>query len=75
MRLKQDVEIVIVDVDFGVGVIRRRANRNPLPTEWVDFLGVNPVSMLDFEQIRDHRNKLFRMISFDDMDMWLREEM
>ena len=38
LRLSPMLEIVIVDADFGIGVVRRRRNENLLPDWWTQFL-------------------------------------
>lgn len=70
-RLKSDIEIVIVDVDTGVGVIRRRPNEHPLSDYWREFLGVNPLSMLKFSDFAKHKSDLFRLISIGELENWL----
>lgn len=71
MRLRQDIEIVVVDIDMGVGVIRKRANPKPLPIEWQNYLGINPISMLTYDHISNYRDTLLRLISVSDLKKWL----
>ena len=74
MRLVKDLEIVIVDIDHGVGVIRRRQNNHPLPDDLIDLLGVSPISMLDNHIFRKRKHEMFRFMSIDQMLLWLDEE-
>ena len=74
LRLKADIEIVVVDVDFGVAAIRKRPNRHPLPQEWVEFLGVNPLSMLNYRHLELYRQVLLRLVSLDELEAWLIED-
>ena len=74
MRLVQDLEIVIVDIDQGVGVIRRRPNRHPLAQDLIEFLGVSPISMLDNDIFRSRKDQIFRLLTIDQFVEWLDEE-
>ena len=74
LRLRPDIEIVVVDVDYGVGVIRRRPNRHPLPAEWIKYLDVNPISMLSYDLYEKHKHVFHRMMTMADMRAWLKEE-
>lgn len=71
LRLRQDIEIVVVDIEYGVGVIRRRQNRHPLPIEWIRRLDVNPISMLTFEMFEQHKHTLHRFMTLADVRNWL----
>ncbi len=74
LRMAKDVEIVVVDVDYGVGVLRPRLNTHPLTSEWQRFLGVNPVSMLQYKHHVQHRRELHRLMSLRQLEAWLDEE-
>lgn len=74
LRLRRDLEIVVVDIDYGVGVIRRRVNRHPLPEEWIEYLDVNPISMLTYDVYEKNRHTLQRMMTMADFRKWLSEE-
>jgi SAM-dependent methyltransferase len=36
-----DIDIMVVDVDHGVGVVRRRPNTHPFSQEWTEILSMN----------------------------------
>jgi hypothetical protein len=72
--MKMDAEIVIIDIDYGVGVLRLRENKHPLSEDWRDFLGVNPISMLEFRHISQNREDLHRLVSLSEFRSWLDEE-
>ena len=74
LRLRHDIEIVMADVDYGVGVIRRRPNRHPLPAEWIEHLDVNPISMLSYDMYEKHKYTLQRFMTLNDVREWLAEE-
>lgn len=74
IRLLSDVEIVVVDIDHGVGVIRRRANKHPLSDEWKQLLSVAPIAVLTTAHLVNHRNELLRMMSMKQFELWLEEE-
>ena len=75
MRLRSDVEIVVVDVDHGVGVIRKRTNRHQLPKYWQDYLNFGAISMLTYEDLEDNRETLLRLISMKELREWFDEEL
>ncbi len=74
MRLRPDIEMVVVDIDYGVGIIRRRENQHPLPVEVARHLGGNPLVTLDYEYFDEHRRTLLRLMSIQDAKNWLAEE-
>ena len=75
MRLRPDVEVVLFDFDHGVAVVRKRENKHPLPREWVDFLSVSPISMLDYDRhYRSSAPLLHRYVTFEMATEWLDEE-
>jgi hypothetical protein len=39
LRVINELEIVVVDIDHGVGVIRKRPNTHRLPSEWETSIG------------------------------------
>jgi hypothetical protein len=59
---------------LGVGVVRRRPNKHPLDQHWIDFLGTNPISMLESEDIRTFRHDFLRLVTIDQFMAWLDEE-
>ncbi len=66
---------MVVDIDYGVGVVKKRPNTHPLSTEWLDILSVNPISMLDYERNEFARRKreLLRLMTVKDMKIWANE--
>ena len=44
LRLHHDIEIIVGDFDHGVGIIRKRENKNRLPIEWETRLTRSPFS-------------------------------
>ena len=71
VRLMAEVEVVVLNFDHGVGVLRRRKNKHPLPPEWVAWLSVSPISMLKYADLVDHRDALLRLIGFRELEAWL----
>ena len=74
MRLDLSVEVVVWDSDEGVAVLRRRENKHPLPAQWLNFLSVNPISMLEYSHLAEHRETLMRLMTMEDIKSWLDEE-
>jgi hypothetical protein len=74
LRLLGYIDLVVVDVDHGVGVLRRRPNRNPLTAEWIQLLGPDPISALTTDHLRNHRRELLPLVSMNGLQRWLDEE-
>ena len=74
LRLLPNIESIVVDVDHGVGVLRKRENKHPLSQDWIDFLSVSPLSMLNYELFREKKLELLRFMTVKDMEKWLDEE-
>lgn len=80
MRLASDYEIVIVDIDLGCGVIRKKPNTHPLPAEWHQLFlqmgtlpngtlpGPHSLSYQDFDR---HRDDFYRLVTLLQMRVWL----
>jgi hypothetical protein len=80
MRLVSDYEIIVVDIDHGCGVIRKRPNVHLLPENWHQALlqlGTLPgqtlpgAHSLSYEDFDIHREILFRLMSLVEMREWL----
>jgi hypothetical protein len=69
-----DVDMVVVDVDHGVGVLRRGENRHPLSSQWQELLGASPLSMLQWEHLKNHRDELLTLVTVDEFVDWLEEQ-
>jgi predicted O-methyltransferase YrrM len=46
-----DLDIVVIDVDHGVGVIRRRPSSNPYSQEWIDILSLAAPTEAGYEEL------------------------
>jgi hypothetical protein len=66
-----DVDMVVVDVDHGVGVLRKGENRHPLSSQWQEFLGASPLSMLRWEHLKNHREELLTLVTMSGFRKWL----
>ena len=77
-RLLDGAEIVVVDVDHGVGVVRRRPNRHPLPPLWLERLRspalAHPVDGVDWAGFDAHKAELMRLVTVAQFRDWLDEE-
>jgi predicted O-methyltransferase YrrM len=74
LRLLDYIEVVVVDIDHGVGVIRKRPNHHPLSAEWIDKLGYIPIDVLTNEHLNEARRELLRLVSWNGLQRWLDEE-
>jgi SAM-dependent methyltransferase len=70
MRMMPDADLVTIDVDNGITVVRRRKNEHQLSDRWRDFLSVNPISMLNFQHLKDHREELLPLVSVEEFRTW-----
>jgi hypothetical protein len=80
LRLVNQVEFVVVDIDYGVGVLRVVPNRHPLPQPWYTRLlkagGFHDdtysfLRQIPFEEFDKHREELYRMVTLLEMRQWL----
>jgi hypothetical protein len=77
LRGRPDIEVVTIDVDHGVGVVRKRPNRHPLPMELQAKLvaaGDRPLDAFTYAQLEDHRDELLRLVTVAEFREWLRSE-
>lgn len=76
LRYADDLEVVTVDVDHGVAVIQKRANRHPLPEsillKYKEHSG-NILHALDYQDLELHREQLLRLVSIAELKQWLSE--
>jgi hypothetical protein len=82
-RLLPDYEIIVVDVDHGCGIIRKRPNTHRLPDGWHNAL-VNIGSLpgrtlpgahsLSYEDLDEQREVILRLMSLVEMRQWIEEE-
>jgi predicted O-methyltransferase YrrM len=74
LRLLNDIDLVVVDADHGIAVVRRRSNTHPLSAEWKKILGGDPISVLGNDHLRNHRLELLPLMTMMDMEEWLYTE-
>lgn len=73
MRLLENVEIIVVDIDHGVGIARRIPNNHRLPLNWEMRLVGNPVKELSYAELAANRELLLRLKTVAEMREWLDE--
>ena len=102
LRRRPDIDLVVVDIDHGIAVIKklspvvnpvtasgdvaaasaaasalqRTAPQYPskyssLSSEWESYLGVNPISMLEYELLENHGEELLPLVSLSQFYTWL----
>lgn len=86
LRVIEDLEIVVVDIDHGVGVIRKRPNTHRLPSEWEERLlmaggwdtlllqkegELGFIDELLYQELDANREVLLRLLSINGMSPWL----
>lgn len=75
LRLVPDIEVIIIDIDHGVGVVRKRPNLYPLPTEFeqVLFNTENPLEAFTYADLEASREVFLRLIPVAGFRKWLDE--
>ena len=78
LRLRSDLDIVTVDVDQGIGAIRRvppsaaHISRHvPLSDEWKALLGKYPIHNLEYSLLESNRVELLNMMTRTEFLQWL----
>jgi hypothetical protein len=84
LRVINELEIVVVDIDHGVGVIRKRPNTHRLPSEWEMILllaggwdimhgdGDMPlIEEISYQELDANREVLLRLMSMNGLRRWL----
>ena len=74
IRLMEGVEIVIVDVDHGVGVVRRRRNKHRMRPELEKEVAKKGFDGMDWDFLQRERNELLRLVTLEGLKSWLDEE-
>lgn len=77
LRTRPDLEVVTIDVDHGVGVVRRRPNRHLLPLgllQKAQASAADPLSAFTYVDLEQHREELLRLMTVADFRAWLAEE-
>ena len=79
LRLRSDLDIVTVDVDEGIGAIRRvppsaaQVSRHvPLSEEWKTKLGSFPIHNLNYSHLESNRVELLNLVTRTEFLQWLR---
>lgn len=82
LRLINELEIVVGDFDHGVGILKKRPNRHPLPQNWIDRIfkymseHVSSETFLEsipFAEFRENVEVLFRLMTVEEIKSWLDE--
>jgi hypothetical protein len=82
IQLIEELELVVGDFDHGVGVLRKRPNRHPLPKEWSDrillHMTENPspdtfLESISFSEFVQNREVLYRLMTVAEIRSWLEE--
>jgi hypothetical protein len=85
LRISPDSEIVVVDIDHGVGVLRKRPNTHHLPEIWSKrvvkgFQAINWTVTSEFmqgisyEELDANREVMLRLVSMNGFRKWLEED-
>lgn len=85
LRLVEGVELVVADLDHGVGVLTRRVNKHRLSPKWeahisgytgiqdTDPNGLLFLDALSFEEFDLNREDLLRLVTFRDLRLWIED--
>jgi hypothetical protein len=77
LRGKPDLEVVTIDIDHGVAVLRRRANLHPLPMELrqqVARYAHDPLEAFTFAEMLANKMAILRLVSVAEFRAWLSED-
>lgn len=76
LRFHENIEVVVVDIDHGVGVIRKRRNQHPLSSRWQLQLGTaaDTLTRMTWEDFSENKKELVRLITVKELRSWLDEE-
>jgi hypothetical protein len=76
IRLLQDVEVVTLDLDHGVAVLRRRPNMNRMPAELEERMnnGSNPIEVFTYSDLVQYRADMLRLVTVAQFRAWLDSE-
>ena len=69
--VRNDLDIVTIDTDHGVGVIRRGAPTAHLPDHWKETLGDYPIHRLNYpDHLEPHRDELLNLMTIREFKKW-----
>ncbi len=71
LRTMSEIEIVIADFDYGVGVIQTRPNENRLSLDFETRVLQNNLNAFNYEEFDENREILLRFKTFDEIKKWL----
>jgi len=74
VRLQDGLEVVTVDADMGIAVIRRRLNSHRLPIDIEYKLLDSPLEALSYSDFSEKRNDILRLVSLKEFRSWLDTE-
>ena len=69
-----EAEVVTIDADNGIAVVRKRQNRHLLSSDWQQVLSIkDPMSILTMKQLQENREHLLRLMSWDEFRTWIQQ--
>jgi SAM-dependent methyltransferase len=76
LRARPDLEAITIDVDHGVGVVRRRPNLHPLPSGLLQKVtsAANPLDAFTYADLEQSREELLRLMTVAGFREWLQDE-
>ena len=73
MRLQDGLELVIIDIDQGVGILRRQLNRHRLNIDVENRVLAEGIDYLDWSFLQLERENVLRLVTMSEMRGWLDE--
>ena len=73
MRLQDGLELVIIDIDHGVAVLRRQLNRHRMPVDIESRVQGGGIDNLDWKFLQTERENVLRLVTMNEMRAWLDE--
>ena len=71
LRAYEDIDMVVGDFDYGVGVLKRRPNGQMLPVELKDKIVTNRLNAFTYEEFDSLRDVLLRLVTLQELKNWL----
>ena len=73
LRMRDDLDMVVVDVDQGVGVIRRVAGKHIKSTsqDWAMERGLDIIHNISYQEFDEYREVLLTLVTMAEFRMWL----
>ena len=70
LRLRDDLDIITIDTDHGIGVIRKGTPNTKLSEYWRTVLNPYPIPFLNYTHLEQHRTELLNLKTIREFKKW-----